>query len=106
VTVAIVWDPVRFYWIAALPKGVNLNRDYSIFYVLDRLAECRRIQVWGMDRRLHVQADSVHPHTAKKVAELYVCGYIKGRIADASFEEPDQLLQAIDAIFKPVKKPH
>jgi hypothetical protein len=26
--------------------------------------------------------------------------YIKGRLAGASFEEPDQLLQAIDVIFQ------
>jgi hypothetical protein len=31
-------------------------------------------------------------------------GYIKGRLAGASFEGPDQLLQAIDAIFQSIEK--
>jgi hypothetical protein len=38
--------------------------------------------------------------------DFYLFGYIKGRLADASFEEPDQPLQAIDAVFSPLKKPH
>jgi hypothetical protein len=33
-------------------------------------------------------------------------GYIKGRIAGASFEDPDQPLHAIDAIFQSIKKPY
>jgi hypothetical protein len=36
--------------------------------------------------------------------DFYLFGYIKGRLADASFEEPDQLLQAIDAIFQSIEK--
>jgi hypothetical protein len=31
-------------------------------------------------------------------------GYIKGRLADASFEEPDQPLQVIDAIFPSIEE--
>jgi hypothetical protein len=31
-------------------------------------------------------------------------GYIKGRLAGASFEELDQPLQAIDAIFQSIEK--
>jgi transposase len=71
--------------------------------------------------------DNARPHTAKKVPEFlagngmkrapypphspdlapcdfYLCAYIKSRLAGASFEEPDQLLQAIDAIFQSIKK--
>jgi transposase len=78
---------------------------------------------------LHVHANNGCHHTAKKVTEFlagngkkrtahppyspdlascnfYLFGHIKGRLAGASFEEPDQLLQAIDAIFQSLKKPH
>jgi hypothetical protein len=34
---------------------------------------------------------------------LLLFGYIKGRFAGASFEEPDQLLRAIDAIFQSIE---
>jgi hypothetical protein len=32
--------------------------------------------------------------------------YIKGGLAGASFEESDQLLKVIEAIFSPLKKSH
>jgi hypothetical protein len=35
--------------------------------------------------------------------QLLFFGYIKGRLTGASFKEPDQLFQAIDAIFQPIK---
>jgi histone-lysine N-methyltransferase SETMAR len=76
---------------------------------------------------LHVDADNVRPHTAKKATEFlagnglkrvphepyssdlapcvfYLFGYIKGRLTGASFEEPGQFLQAIDAIFQSTEK--
>jgi transposase len=76
---------------------------------------------------LHVHADNIRRPTAKKITELLasngmkrvphapyspdlaLCdfclfGYIKGRLAGASFQRPDQLLQAIDAIFQSIEK--
>jgi hypothetical protein len=38
--------------------------------------------------------------------DFYLFGNIKIRLTGASFEEPDQLLQAIDAIFQSIKKTH
>jgi hypothetical protein len=38
--------------------------------------------------------------------DFYLFWHIKGRLAGASFEEPDQLLQVIDAIFQSIEKPH
>jgi histone-lysine N-methyltransferase SETMAR len=125
--VTIVWNPTRFYRIVAPPKGIKFNADYYISHILPPLAEWRRSQVGGSDRRLHLHANNVRPHTAKKVTEFptgngmkrtalpqyspdlapcdfYRFGYTKGRIAGASFEEPDQRLQAIDVIFQSVEK--
>jgi hypothetical protein len=47
-----------------------------------------------------------HPPESPDLAPCDFCrfGYIKGRIAGASFEEPDQLLQATDAIFQSIGK--
>jgi hypothetical protein len=68
--VTIVWDPTWFERIVTLPKGMKFNADCYIFDILDPLAEWRSSQVGGLDRRLHVHADSVRPHTAKKVTEF------------------------------------
>jgi hypothetical protein len=40
------------------------------------------------------------------LCDFYLFGYTKGRLAGASFEEPDQLLQAIDAIVESIEKLH
>jgi transposase len=76
---------------------------------------------------LHVHAGNPHPHTAKKVreflagsgmkrapqppyspdlapCEFHLCWYIKDRLAGASFKEPNQLLQAIDAMFQSIER--
>jgi hypothetical protein len=112
-----------------LPKGMKFNGGYYISYILDPRASWRRSQVGGSDRRLHVHTDDARPHTAKKATEFlagngmkkapippdspdlapcdsYTCGHIKARLACESFAEPDKFLQAIDAIFSPLKKPH
>jgi hypothetical protein len=106
--VAIVWDPTRFYQIVTLPKGMKCNAEDYISHILDPLAEWRRSQVRGSDRRLHVHADNAHPHTAKKITEFLagngikralhsrysldlapcdfsLLGYMKGRLPGASF---------------------
>jgi hypothetical protein len=36
--------------------------------------------------------------------DFHLFGYIKGRLAGASSEAPDQLLQAIDAIVQSIRK--
>jgi hypothetical protein len=40
--------------------------------------------------------------------DFYLFGFIKGRFAGVLFEEPDHLLQSINALFQsmPLKKPH
>jgi transposase len=78
---------------------------------------------------MHVQGHNARPHTAKKITEFlagngmiraphppyppdlalcdfYLFGHIKDRLAGSSFEEPAQLLQAMNAIFSPSKKSH
>jgi hypothetical protein len=115
VMVTIVWNPTELYRIVALPKGTKFNTDYYISHIFDPLAEWRRNQVGGSARTLHVHADNARPHTAKMdndflagngmkrapdppyspdltPCDFYLFGYIKGRLADASFQEPDQLL--------------
>jgi histone-lysine N-methyltransferase SETMAR len=106
---------------------MKFNADYYISHILDPLAEWGRKPVGGSDRRLHAHADNARPHTAKKVPEFlagngmkrahhppyspdlapcdfYRCDHIKGRLAGASFEEPDHFLQEIDAIFQSIEK--
>jgi hypothetical protein len=120
--VTIVWNLIRSYQIVAFLMGMKFNADYYISHILDTLAQWRWSGVGGSNRRLHVHADNARPHTAKNITEFlaggdmtrvshpsyspdlapcdfYLAGYVKGRLASASFEEPDQLLQVIDAIF-------
>jgi hypothetical protein len=81
----------------------------------------------GLGSKIACHADNACPVTAKKIAEFVACsgmkrtpypryspdlapcdfylfGYIKGRLAGASFEDLAQLLQAIDAIFQSIEK--
>jgi hypothetical protein len=124
--VTIVWNPTGFYQIVALPKGMKFNAEYYSAHILDPLAEWRRSQVGDSDRRLHVHEDHARPHIAEKGPEflagngmknsppavftrpgtvrLLPFGYIKDRLTDALFDEPDQLLQAIDMIFQSIGK--
>jgi hypothetical protein len=47
-----------------------------------------------------------HPSYSPDLApcDFHLFGYIKGSFVGASFEEPDQLLQAIAAIFHSIEK--
>jgi transposase len=125
--VTIVWNPTRFSRIIALPKGMKFNADYCISHRLNPLSEWQRSQIRRSDRRLHVHEENARPHTAKKVTEFLagnrmkraphppyspdlapydfdLFGYIKDRLAGASFEEPDQIFQKIDAIVQSIEK--
>jgi hypothetical protein len=127
--VTIVWNPTELYRIAALHQGMKFNADYYISHILDPLAGWRRSQIGDSDRRAYIHPDSAPPHTAKKVTEFLarngmkraphlsysrdlapcefsLCRRIKGTLASAPVEEPDQLLRAIDVIFSPLKKSH
>jgi hypothetical protein len=45
------------------------------------------------------------PHSPELTpCDFYLFGYIIGRLAGASFEEPDQLLHGIDVIFQSAEK--
>jgi transposase len=123
----IIWHPTRFHRIIVLPKRIKFNADYCVSHILDPLAEWRRSHAGASNRRLHVHADNAGSQTAKKITKslasngmkraphppyspvLEPCdfdffGYVKGRLAGASFEDPDQLLHAIDAIFQSIEK--
>jgi hypothetical protein len=105
---------------------MKFNANYYISHIFDPLTEWRRSQVGGSDQRLPIRAENARPHTAKKNTEFlagngmkraplpphspdlapcdfYLFGDIKGKFTGASFEEPDQLLQVIDAIFQSIE---
>jgi histone-lysine N-methyltransferase SETMAR len=107
---------------------MKCNADYYVSHILDPLAEERRSHR-GLGSKLHVHADNTRRHAAKKITEFlagngmkralhppysldlapcdfYLFECMKGRLADAPFEEPDQLLQAIDTIFQSIEKRH
>jgi hypothetical protein len=121
--VTIFWNSTGFYRIGALLKGMKFNADYYSSHILDPFAQRQRSQLGGSDRPLHVHTDNARRHTAKMVTEFlagngmkkaphppcspvlapcdfYLCGHSKGMLAGVSFEEPNQLLQVIDAIFQ------
>jgi hypothetical protein len=71
IIVIVVWNHTGVYRIVGLPKGTKFHAGHDISHILDSLAEWRRNQVGGSDRRLHVQTDSACPYTAKKVTEFF-----------------------------------
>jgi hypothetical protein len=121
--VTIFWNPTGFDRIGVLLKGMKFNADYHSFHILDPFAQRQRSQLGGSDRPLNVHTDNARRHTAKMVTEFlagngmkkaphppysldlapcdfHLCGHSKGMLAGVSFEEPNQLLSVIDAIFQ------
>jgi transposase len=125
--ITIVWSPVGFIRIAALPKGGKFNSDYYISDVLKPLVLWRAIQPGDNRQRLFVHADNARPHTSKKVkdffdnnglqvaphppyspdlapCDFYLFGYIKSQLKGQTFEEPKDLLRAVRTVCEGISK--
>jgi hypothetical protein len=119
--ITVVWTPLGFARIAALPKGVKFNSDYYISEILSPLLAWHRRTAGGGRGNLIVHADNARPHKSKKVrqfmernkmemaphppyspdlapCDFFLFGAVKGRLQGRVFEEPDQLLTEVRAL--------
>jgi hypothetical protein len=61
----VVWNPIRFYVLKALPKGRKFNARYYTNDVLAAISDWRRQTGETRPNKLWVHPDNSRPHTAK-----------------------------------------
>jgi hypothetical protein len=66
--VSIVWNPLGFHLLDALPKGNTLNAEY---YGINILTELLPLGQQADGRRLAIHADNARPHSARKCRAFY-----------------------------------
>jgi transposase len=117
----IVWNPLEFHLLDALPKDNTFNAEYYRVNILTELLPLRP-QVDG--RRLVIHADNARPHTARKCrafceenrlrfavhppdssdlapSNFLLFGHIKHCLQGIAFPSREELLAAIREIVDP-----
>jgi hypothetical protein len=61
----VVWNPIGFYVLKALPKGGKFNAQYYTTDILVAISDWRRQTGGTRPTKLWVHSDNVQPHTAK-----------------------------------------
>jgi hypothetical protein len=117
----IVWNPRWFHLIRVLEKGRKFNTSYYFAERLESLSQWRPTEAEGNQRKLLVQTDNAHPHTAKlstqyfnenrmksalhlpysadlAPSDFFLFGYVKRCLTGLSFEDADQLLATAESV--------
>jgi hypothetical protein len=117
----VVWSPYGFHLIDVPPKGSKFNDGHDISNILSPLPEILAPSQDGPKRKIVIYADNARPHCADTVTQcldykslsrashpLYfpdlappdfsLIEYLKGVLREISFDEPDELLSAIEEI--------
>jgi hypothetical protein len=114
----VVWSPIGFHVLKALPKGRKFNAQHYTNDILITISDWRR-QIGGTrPNKLWVHSDNARPHTAKmskdyidlnrmKLAphspyspdlapsDFSLFGYVKGKLMEYRAETPSELLVRI-----------
>jgi hypothetical protein len=113
--------------IKVLEKGRKFSAGYYIAEILEPLSQWRSIEAAGNERKLLVHADNARPHTTKlstqyfnenrmksaprplyspdlAPSDFYLFGYVKRCLAGLSFEDADQLLEAVEGVLEGIEK--
>jgi histone-lysine N-methyltransferase SETMAR len=61
----VVWNPIGFHVLKALPKGSKFNAQYYINDILVAISDWRRQTGEGRPNKLWVHFDNARPHTTK-----------------------------------------
>jgi transposase len=121
--VAIAWNPVRFHFLDALPKGSIFNARHYRVNILTDLLQLH----WQVDgRRLVIHADDPRPHTARKYgafcqenrfrlaihppyssdltpSDFFLFGHIKHCLHGIAFPSREELLATIHEIVGAIR---
>jgi hypothetical protein len=114
----VVWNPIGFHVLKALPKGRKFNAQYYINDILVAISDWRRQTGGTPPNKLWVNSDNVRSHTAK-MSRDYIClnrmkqalhplyspdlapsgfflfGYVNGKLMGYRTEIPSELLVRI-----------
>jgi hypothetical protein len=125
--VTVVWDPIGFHVLKALPKGRKFNTQYYINDILVAISDWRR-QIWGIrSKKLWVYSDNAWPHTAKMSrdyvglnqletgtsspyspdlapSDFFLFAYVKGKLMGFRAETPSELLVRIRVILAEIPR--
>jgi histone-lysine N-methyltransferase SETMAR len=61
----VMWNPIEFHVLKALPKGRKFNTQYYTNYILVAISGWRRQTGGTGPNKLWVYSDNARPHTAK-----------------------------------------
>jgi histone-lysine N-methyltransferase SETMAR len=123
----IVWNPRQFHLMNVLPKGCKFNSSHYITEILSPLSEWRSADAHGRTRKLIVHADNARPHVFRQTidylerngmkralhppyspdlapSDFSLFGYVKGCLADHSFESTDALFGVVQGILEAIEK--
>jgi histone-lysine N-methyltransferase SETMAR len=123
--VTIVWNPLGFHLLNALPKGNTFNAEYyrvnipKNFLPLRPLVFGKRLVIHAVNAKLHTARKSravceekrlrlaVHPPYSPDLApsEFFLFGYIKHCLQGIAFLSREEFLAAIHEIVKAIPRP-
>jgi histone-lysine N-methyltransferase SETMAR len=123
--VAIAWNPLRFHFLDALPKGNIFNAEY---YHVNILIELLPLRPQVDERRPGIHTDKVRPHTTRQCrafceenrlrldvhppyspdlapSNFFLFGHIKYYLPGITFPSREELLAAIHEIVGAIPRP-
>jgi hypothetical protein len=118
----VVWNPIGFHVLKALPKGRKFNAQYYTNDILVAISDWRLHTGETRPNKLRVYSDNVRPHTAKRLrdyiglnrmelaphspyspdlapSDFFLFGYVKGKLMGYRAETPSELLVRIRVIL-------
>jgi hypothetical protein len=76
-TLTVVWNPIEFHALKALPKGRKFNAQYYTNGILVAISDWRRQTGGTRPNKLWVHSDNARPHTAKMLRDYIGLNQIK-----------------------------
>jgi hypothetical protein len=123
----VMWNPIEFHVLKALPKGRKFNAQYYINDILVAISDWRRKTGGTRPNKLWVYSDNARPHTAKMSmdyiglnrmkqaphppyspdlapSDFALFGYVKGKLMGYRAETPSELLVRIRVILAEIPR--
>jgi hypothetical protein len=118
----VVWNPIGFHVLKALPKRPKSNAQYYVNDILVAISDWRWQTGGTRPNKLWMHYDNARPHTAKMSrdyiglnrmkqasrppyspdlapSDFFFFGYIKGKLVEYCTETPSELLVCIRAVL-------
>jgi hypothetical protein len=126
----VVWNPIGFHVLKALPKGRKFNAQYYTNDILVVISDWRRQPGGTRPNKLWVHSDNARPHTAEHrenakglhqsqsnetgtsspyspdlaPSDFFLFGYVKRKLMEYRAETPSELLVRIWVILAEIPR--